>query len=432
VSGRLRLRAILAASVLWLLASADPASAQPKPLDAQLIWVRGDDVYLAASDSIAVGIGTLLTLVSRGKVLGTAKVARVFDRELAVARLTSGSLRDVNDMRRVRVLAERAESPRLLRVGYPSRARSNLLFSCGRMPFNRTWQLSDHRLEETTKVHRLTMPGPFGQRLLGEGQIPWPDTLEIRLFDDAADQEIALERGELDVAVFWPGELSTHMRERPRWKDRLAGTMARGLIGAIRLGPEAGDGQSAMASREADAFAALNRELFRGDLQERTTSTPGSERREPPSLTGPAARVRYEVDVSCPGKPVLEAFLNRDHPARQATEDETIIRLFRLDRPCSGPEDVLRGLADHFRSGPYPTELRTRADSLVTALPEGPGRYAPSAPDRGIEERLGMLRVSFPLAIACPVVCDPALLPYVSALGADAFVNLLDCRRGER
>jgi len=75
-----------------------------------------------------------------------------------------------------------------------------------------------------------------------------------------------------------------------------------------------------------------------------------------------------------------------------------------------------------------PDELQDVLQTLI-ALPEGPGGYAPSAPDRQIQNRLSMLRVSFPLAIACPVLCDPALLPGGGEVGSakmDAFLELLD------
>jgi len=45
----------------------------------------------------------------------------------------------------------------------------------------------------------------------------WPDTIHVHLFDEASDQEIALERGDIDAAVFWPAELSTRMRGDARW-----------------------------------------------------------------------------------------------------------------------------------------------------------------------------------------------------------------------
>src|SRR4029077_8015933 len=67
------------------------------------------------------------------------------------------------------------------------------------------------------------------------GAPPAPDTLLVRLYGESADEEIALERGELDVAVFWPGELSTRMREDPRWGGALLGLRAHGVIAVAAL-----------------------------------------------------------------------------------------------------------------------------------------------------------------------------------------------------
>jgi hypothetical protein len=419
------LGAALAASLLGLLSPVGPAAARPAPLDAQVIWVRGTDVYLAAPDSIAAMPGTLLTLTSRDKPFATATVTRVFDRGLAVARLTSGPLRELKDLRRVRVLAEPAPAHARLRVGYPSRARSHPLFTCGRMPFRRTWALQGYELDETAHLYRLTKDPRHSHALAGEGRIPWPDTLEVQLFDDPADQEIALERGELDVAVFWPGELSTHMRDHPRWKARLSAVAAWGYMGAIRLGPEGGDG--ALTSPERDALAALNREMFRGDLEERRD---GIGRTKGPA-TGVEARTRFEVDAGCPGKAALEASLNRGLPPR-AAGGEPVLHLFRLDCACKSPREVLLRLADHVRSGLFLATLGAGVDSLAATAPSMGSADPAWSPDRDIRYPLTRLGVSFPLAIACPVLCDPALLPYVGALGAHAFVDLLECCPRER
>src|SRR5205814_1296313 len=52
----------------------------------------------------------------------------------------------------------------------------------------------------------------------GAAATPWPDTIMVGLFGETSDEEIALERGELDVAVFWPGEASARLRADPRWR----------------------------------------------------------------------------------------------------------------------------------------------------------------------------------------------------------------------
>ena len=137
--------------------------------------------------------------------LATGEVIRVFDRELALARLTSGSLTRVRSLDRLRVLGEpqRLRALPLLRLGAPAPGRASILFAC-----------DDVALDSSCAAHgyRTDLVAGHSFRLVrsreSSSPAPWPDTLLIRLFDEAADEEIALERGELDAAVFWPGALN--------------------------------------------------------------------------------------------------------------------------------------------------------------------------------------------------------------------------------
>jgi hypothetical protein len=184
-----------------------------------------------------------------------------------------------------------------LRVGLPAPSRTQLLFAC---PVSR-WN-DQHG-------------SPYGADTLGRRMVRLrrgtgsaatePETLLVRFFADVADQEIALERGELDVAVFWPGELSARMRADSRWGEpkrarRLHGVLA--CVGADSLAPDPG------------ALATLQRDVFAGDLEPLSVvPKPGSP---------PARLVRLEPDASLPGAAVLARALGtagRQGPALRLT-----------------------------------------------------------------------------------------------------------------
>ena len=129
-----------------------------------------------------------------------------------------------------------------LRIGLPT-GRGNLLFACTPPPST-----------DPPRGYRADSAGRGFVRN-DAGMEAWPETLAIARFADAADQEIALERGEIDLAVFWPGELSGRMRaDRGRWAIAM-GARSRGVLAAFT--PPALEGAP---------FAALNRQLFRDDL----------------------------------------------------------------------------------------------------------------------------------------------------------------------
>jgi hypothetical protein len=189
-------------------------------VDARVVWVSGDRVYLAARDSIALQPAMRLTLLDGDRLVATAEVSAVLDRALARARLLSGVLADTRHLDRLRILAEPPRAPALLRVGYPAPGRRADPFPCARTVPG--FDPASHRIETVGRALRITRlpdtPAPTS----------WPDTLVVQPFDDPADEEIALERGEIEVAVFWPGELSARLREHPRWRDPLTASAAPG------------------------------------------------------------------------------------------------------------------------------------------------------------------------------------------------------------
>jgi len=172
----------------------DPVRAGPGSagaLNARVIWAQGDRVYLASHDSLWLGSGAGLRFHDNGREVATAEVTAVHNAILIAARITSGSLKSVRRLDRMKVTSERdiVKPMPALRVGYPSHRRIHPLFECSQMQLN-------------VNSYRADTLGELSYRLVRDSTWvpprPEPDTLHIRLFDDVADEEIALERGDLD------------------------------------------------------------------------------------------------------------------------------------------------------------------------------------------------------------------------------------------
>src|SRR5262249_41767135 len=161
-----------------------------------------------------------------------------------------------------------------LRVGLPAPKRGNLLFNCfapATAPrIGSATYLQDSLAASGWRWRRQPQPPAAPAGALA------PDTLIVRAFEDATDEEIAFERGELDAAVFWPGELSARMRTDPRYGGPELGVRARGVLVCWS---STGD---TLGAPRAD-MELLNREAFAGDL------LPWSER-HPGVDDGPPAR----------------------------------------------------------------------------------------------------------------------------------------------
>jgi hypothetical protein len=323
------------------------AAAEPHAVDARIVWARGDRAYLATTDSIALAPGDLLTVKKGKKSLASGTVLQVLARDLAAARFTSDALARISRLDRLSILAERPplRAMPLLRIGYPGRGRANLLFDCAR-PAPRPPSGAAYRADSLAEN---------AQRMVRTASAAWPDTIMVRLFAEASDEEIALERGELDLAVFWPGEASSRLRADPRWQGFIFGS--RGVLAASA---PAGAG----LSPELAPLAALNDDVFRGDLAPLRSAAAAS------AAGGP----RFVVDPSCPGRATLERFLERNSAA--ADPRAPAVRLFYLDSLAHGPDSL-----------------------AVTPL----------------------------FTVRCAIALEPALRAYVSALGADAIVDMLEC-----
>jgi hypothetical protein len=340
------------------------AGAQTAPLDARVIWAERDRVYLVSTDSLWLAPGATLHFFDRHKEIASGDVSAVHDAVLIAVRVTSGSLKSVKHLDRIRVTSERAalRPLRVLRVGYPSTARNRQpFFACDRLV------LEPHG-------YRTDTLGQRSYRLVRDSTWvpprPEPDTILVRLFDDAADEEIALERGELDAAVFWPGEASMHIRESMRWDERSSACRYRGVVATrITSPPVLGYEELSGLPRKEDRtlLDSLNVEMFHGDLRPALGSggTGG----------GPA---RFRVEPSCPAHDAIERFLDRGVGDRPACSYELLF----LDVPLDSPS--------------------------------------------------GDQAVRWAFLIACPVIGRPELRPYLEAIDLSALVNLFDCVTPQR
>ena len=352
------------------LAIALAGCAAPMTQTPRVVWVSGDRAYVAFGDSTALEAGDVVSFERRGRTLATGTVARVERGEMAQVMVSSGSLGSGGELGRITIRADRsALAPRsLLRIGFPSRARRTLFFRCPSVRLRWHWPEGAFRAGAVEERR-----GEYFRDPSVSTTTSWPDTLRFRLYDDAADEEIALERGELDVAVFWPGELSSHMRESPRWRDPLSGTCSRGAV-ALSWNEGATPDPFELAHARSSVFSALNRDLFRGDL------LPLFARTDSASLPSPLVVPRFEVDPSCPGRGELQRYIDRLQPSTGGTHGSVRVFFSWLLNPVSGSFGV---------------------DGSVqgTAL----------------------------FAIRCPIVCRPELRRSIAALDPDHLAELIDC-----
>jgi hypothetical protein len=369
--------------ILSGVAGSAPLHAAPEAWNAQVLWTSADRAYVVLAESTAVEPGTLLTFEEGETTIATGEVAVAYEGQLVAVSITSGSLEKVRSLPAVRIRAEPPSiRPRsLLRIGYPAPGRSNLLFTCERVTPRPPLDIDLYRVDALSDRSFR-----FVRRSEIASDAPWPDTLLVRLFEIAADEEIALERGDLDVAVFWPGEPSPHIRSHTAWKGSPSGSFA-GWSLAAQLPATLDPGALVSSGAEARVLRAMNEDLFRGDLST-CGSVPAS---APPDSAAPraATRARFEVSRAIPGWQTLERFLNQGLPSKPAS-GTPLVRLQRIqERPQDAPAG---GTADPSPSDPS-------QDACV-------------------------------FDIRCPILSVPRLRPYMDALGPDAMVRLFTCSPG--
>lgn len=361
-------RPIVACAVAVLLAGAVAtcAHAELRDIDARVVWSRAAYFYVAAPDSGQLAPGMMLAVRRGDRELAMGRIERLYEPRLALVRLDSGSLEGEEHLDALRVRGEAALDLLLtrLRVGLPARERHSLLFAC------------DAPAPDTTfaREHYRTTPLGGGLRLLRVLESPGlpvaPDTLDVTFFSDATDAEIALERGDLDVAVFWPGELSARLRGGEHAAHVFAGQRAHGVLAVALTAPDS------LPLPPSDV-AWLAREAFAGDLLPCATSA------------GEPAAARYRVDAALPGARVLERALSR---VNRASARRTV---------------TLRYLADDVAPG--------------------------GAGDSAAEAAAWRVRGLQPLfAMQCRVASTARTHALVAAIGAGAFADLVSCAKVPR
>ncbi len=360
--------ACVLAALLFLLALGAPAHAQRRDLDAMVVWTHADLIYMASGDSGVFSPGMTLSIRRGSRELATGRIERMYEPRLVVVRTLSGSLANEDRLHELSIQGESAMDLRLtrLRVGLPARSRRNLLFDCVDPGVTTTFA-REHFLVDTLTNGALRMR----RQLESPGTPVAPDTLELTFFAEATDAEIALERGDLDVALFWPGELSARTRGS---EHVFAARRSRGLLAAVIVGRDT-------AWADVSRLGVLDRQLFAGDLADWNGFMPPDQGTDE-TLVKPA---RFRADARLPGARAFERVLAR-LPLGPASH---VAELRYLDEPVPP-----------LAHGTTPDWMRRRVQPLY--------------------------------AMECRVVSSARAHALVAALGANAFADLLVCGGGPR
>lgn len=275
---------------------------------ARVVWVTGADAYVATADSSRFVPGTRIALLSGDRVWARGEVVASLG---AVARVRlDAALPADTPLAALTAASEPPGRAATLRVGVPASGRANLLVRCARTAL---------RPEALPRAY-ASEPLAGGARLVATDTLasPWPDTIVVRAFGDRDDQEIALERGELDAAVFWPGEPSARLRLTSNAR------LERGLRTRGGLAIASAPADSSRARAAIGELAAMGEGLLGGDL----APWPGAV----PEASG--APIRWTADAALPGRAVIEGFLHRARsaPPRAAT----VVRVAWLDAAPDG------------------------------------------------------------------------------------------------
>lgn len=414
--GTRRVRAVLVVLAVVCGAPA-PLAAAPRAVDATVVWVGDAHVFVASRDTSGLEPGARLTFVQGRSVTATGTVLRMIDDQVAMVRLDAGTLARVKHPEKLKILSEPPilRGPPVIRLGFPSAKRINLLFDCADMTIQPPDPAAGYRVVEASGDLRLVRDGVAAPA-------PWPDTLVVRLFDDVADEEIALEGGQIDVAVFWPGEPSSHLRDGPFWREGAYGTRARGLI--VSFGAAA-DSTAMPPAPGGPEFAALNRQVFRGDLGLPTTPGWAVPATPPDSASAPG---RVVVDAALPGQPILQRFFASRAKQPLAAPDTPTVRLSYLDAPVDAPDSIMSALAGEVARAPLapwlPARARTCLETMGTVRMQNPGEPRPVDP---LSFCLSRLDAALLFSIRCPVACAPELRSVVNTIGLQRLADMMHC-----
>lgn len=405
-------RGAFAGALVLLVALAAWPAAAAREGGPRVLWAAGSRLYVAVADSGALAPRMLVRVFDRDREVARGEVVGVLDGLVAGVRLEA-PLDPRARLDRLDVLLEPAPARRVatLRVGLPASARRALAPPCAAARLDATALPRAYR-EETlgAGVVRLVAADSAAVPADSAAAAAWPDTLLVRTFADRADEEIALERGELDVAIFWPGEPSARLRDRASGFELLHGLRGRGAIVAdvFSGSPEAKSHLRASVLADLDE---VNREFFAGDLLawwERPGATPPTDTL--PKVQSDRSFIGYGV-TGLPGGEVLTRFLN---PYRSLVSRGTV-RVTYEDLLPAEVDSLCRRWSeeDVGRRGTAGGDTRTPPDKFM----------------KGLQELMRASRGDLvPIfALRCPVLCAPARAADVRSLGADAFANLADC-----
>jgi hypothetical protein len=349
-----------------------------------VIWTSPGGAYIASHDSLDVAPGDSVWFKSHGKPIAVGIVARTHEDGWAKIDLSMGSLADARlDRVSVEIVHPLLRPMAGLRIGFPSAKRIGSYFACraiGIRPPGPPGLFVEYRFDSKTVMQRVSEEN---------GGALWPESISPLAFDERSDEEIALERGDLDVALFSPGELSSLLRSDPRWAGSPSGHLARGIF-ALTWNPAASDSNLVLDNALA-ILTALNRDLFRDDLQ---LLPPVQARLSMSTVERP---IKIDVDTSCPGRAELQRYV--DHLPRGKFEASIHARLVYLDIPVAPYNSLDQRLAAAAHSGMGSASTAATGTRIVPVF-----------------------------AVRCLAVCAPELRRYIRALSPDSLVNMIDCK----
>ena len=422
--------AITCALALALLAGAwsTPALAgRAKVPQPHIVWANAKVAYIANADSSSVAEGDRADFLDDKRGVATGTVTRVDRSGLVTVALGWSALESVKHLDRVLIGFTRPKPhgrPKLT-IGGPAPMRAGVLWACGSGALHARFPPHGYSIVERDSVRVWFV------RDTTEASI-WPDTLVVRAFEDAADEEIALERGEVDAALFWPGELSTHMREQPRWQSSPVATRTRGALVVMAVVPAAPEQAVPRSPARADSAGLdfLNRFLFRGDLTPLDVTPPriGGTTRPAialPRASGAAAALpvaEVERDSACARPNAIERFFAHPATGRNTRPARPGLKLFYLDATIRPADSLAIAITDHLHASASPL-TRARADSLGRAVRgHGGAPLTPSVLLDALREPLGLVYVA---GLTCPMPCAPDVRSYIEALGVDTLADMI-------